>query len=170
MTERSLYELFGVTRSASPELIRAAYVDLARQHHPDAPDGSHERMQQLNDAWAVLGKPAARAAYNSTLPASVDHAEVHDRWEPAHEDEDMAIEDDGGSPVAGVARAVITFAPLCFVVGLVIFGFGVVLQVSAVVQSGLMVLLVSLIAFLMAPFLAMGASINRGTVAEFDNE
>ena len=169
MSDVSFYELLGVSPTASPELIRAAYVDLARRHHPDAEDGSHERMQQLNDAWAVLGEPEARSVYDSTLAPTYVETQVRDSWQPAHDDDEL-FEDAGGSPVAGVARVVITFAPLCFVAGLIVFGFGVVLQVAAVVQTGLIVLLFSLIAFVLAPFLAMGASINRGTVAESDIE
>ena len=59
-----LYEVLQVRRSAEPEVIRAAYRALARKHHPDF-GGSPERMAVINDAWAVLGNEAQRAAYDA---------------------------------------------------------------------------------------------------------
>lgn len=59
-----LYEVLQVRRSAEPEVIRAAYRALARKHHPDF-GGSPERMATINDAWAVLGNQARRAAYDA---------------------------------------------------------------------------------------------------------
>jgi curved DNA-binding protein CbpA len=59
-----LYEVLQVRRGAEPEVIRAAYRALARKHHPDF-GGSPERMAMINDAWAVLGDQAQRAAYDA---------------------------------------------------------------------------------------------------------
>jgi curved DNA-binding protein CbpA len=64
-----LYEVLQVRRGAEPEVIRAAYRALARKHHPDF-GGSPERMAAINEAWAVLGDPAQRAAYDSGPQAS----------------------------------------------------------------------------------------------------
>jgi len=59
-----LYEVLQVRRGAEPEVIRAAYRALARKHHPDF-GGSPERMAVINNAWAVLGNEAQRAAYDA---------------------------------------------------------------------------------------------------------
>jgi curved DNA-binding protein CbpA len=59
-----LYEVLQVRRGAEPEVIRAAYRALARKHHPDF-GGSPERMASINEAWAVLGNQAQRAAYDA---------------------------------------------------------------------------------------------------------
>ena len=59
-----LYEVLQVRGGAEPEVIRAAYRALARKHHPDF-GGSPERMAAINEAWAVLGDPAQRHAYDS---------------------------------------------------------------------------------------------------------
>jgi len=68
-----LYEVLQVRRGAEPEVIRAAYRALARKHHPDF-GGTPERMAAINEAWAVLGDPAKRAAHDSlpqpSAPAS----------------------------------------------------------------------------------------------------
>lgn len=68
-----LYEVLQVRRGAEPEVIRAAYRALARKHHPDF-GGAPERMATINEAWAILGDQARRAAYDAgslgTAPAS----------------------------------------------------------------------------------------------------
>lgn len=65
-----LYEVLQVLRGAEPEVIRAAYRALARKHHPDF-GGAPDRMAAINEAWAVLGDPARRAAYDVGPPANV---------------------------------------------------------------------------------------------------
>lgn len=175
MTTQSPYDVLGVAVAATEAEIRAAYVEHARKHHPDAPGGSHERMQMVNDAWAVLGDVEARAALDAKLSGQNKPLPREDAWVVAGDGTALDDWEHGdfesrGAPVVGVAKGVITFAPICFLAGLVIFVLGVVLQVAAVVQIGLVVLLFSLVAFLMAPFLAMGASIQRGSVAESGDE
>ena len=59
-----LYVVLQVNRRAEPEVIRAAYRALARKHHPDFGGGARE-MALINEAWAVLGDPARRAAYDA---------------------------------------------------------------------------------------------------------
>ena len=66
------YAVLGVRRGASTEEVRRAYLGLARRHHPDANAGggpaaraaAERRMQEVNAAWAVLGDPARRAAFD----------------------------------------------------------------------------------------------------------
>lgn len=61
-----LYRILQVDPIADPEVVEAAYRQLARKYHPDVyrePD-AHERMQALNDAFAVLRDPTKRLAYD----------------------------------------------------------------------------------------------------------
>ena len=61
------YEILGVHEKAEPEVIRAAYRQLMRMYHPDmhqSDPGSHERAKLINEAYAVLGDPGNRAAYD----------------------------------------------------------------------------------------------------------
>jgi curved DNA-binding protein CbpA len=58
-----LYKLLQVDPQADAIVIRAAYHALARKYHPDA-GGDLKRMVQLNAAWAVLGDPVSRSAYD----------------------------------------------------------------------------------------------------------
>jgi DnaJ-class molecular chaperone len=69
------YQALGVTVSASSTEIRRAYVQLARQYHPDmhARAGpvslalAEQRMCELNLAWETLGEPSRRADYDRAL-------------------------------------------------------------------------------------------------------
>ncbi len=65
------YRTLQVDPDAEPEVIIAAYRKLAGKYHPDlnsSPDAVG-RMQEINAAYAILGDPAQRAAY--------DHARGH---------------------------------------------------------------------------------------------
>jgi molecular chaperone DnaJ len=63
-------------------VIRAAYVRLAKQHHPDA-GGATERMVALNEAWAVLGDSGRRATYDRARRATPVRQLVRAaRWDP----------------------------------------------------------------------------------------
>ena len=65
------YAILQVDPRAELGVIRAAYRALARRHHPDVDGGSHDRMTALNNAWAVLRDPVARAAYDRQRAATV---------------------------------------------------------------------------------------------------
>lgn len=63
------YETLQVTRSASVEVIRAAYRILAQRHHPDVNPSveAESLMKSINKAWAVLSDPAMRAEYDKQI-------------------------------------------------------------------------------------------------------
>lgn len=66
------YDVLGVKPSASDVEVRAAYVALARFHHPDRVPAerrreAEDRMRAINAAWHVLGDPTRRAAYDAEL-------------------------------------------------------------------------------------------------------
>jgi curved DNA-binding protein CbpA len=60
----NFYKVLQVDPEAEPEVIRAAYVSLAKKYHPDMGLGAAHRMVKINEAWDVLGDPARRAAYD----------------------------------------------------------------------------------------------------------
>lgn len=70
MATYSHYDVLGVPVSATQAEVRAAYRAAARDHHPDA-GGDAGRMRALNVAWAVLGDPVRRAAYDRSLARGI---------------------------------------------------------------------------------------------------
>jgi hypothetical protein len=66
----NLYEILGVSPDATPEQIKQAHRQVAKQFHPDLhPDDSEadEKMKWANQAYTILGKPDKRADYDRQL-------------------------------------------------------------------------------------------------------
>jgi hypothetical protein len=74
------YEALGVPQGSEAGEIRRAYLAAARRFHPDFHAGADEatrranasKMQELNQAWEVLGDPASRIAYDRALLSASD--------------------------------------------------------------------------------------------------
>ena len=62
----TLYDVLGVDHQDTAPMIRRAYRDLARRHHPDS-GGELRHMMAINEAWHVLGDPERRASYDTQL-------------------------------------------------------------------------------------------------------
>ncbi len=64
--ERDLYQILQIDPAAEQEIVQAAFKRLALKHHPDRNQAldAHQRMQELNDAYALISDPAQRAAYD----------------------------------------------------------------------------------------------------------
>ncbi|ESQ40620.1 hypothetical protein EUTSA_v10014343mg [Eutrema salsugineum] len=75
--ERSLYEVIGVERTATPQEIRKAYHKLALRLHPDKnqdDEEAKEKFQQLQKVMSILGDEEKRAVYDQT--GSFDDADL----------------------------------------------------------------------------------------------
>jgi len=64
VNRRNYYRVLHVQPDAPAEVVKAAYRVLISRHHPDQ-GGDHELTVLLNEAWAVLGDPVKRAAYDA---------------------------------------------------------------------------------------------------------
>jgi len=72
---RSFYDILEVLPSASTAEIRASYLKLAREYHPDrVPEyltklraDAEEKVKEINEAWSVLSDPARRRKYDLKL-------------------------------------------------------------------------------------------------------
>lgn len=63
----NLYQVLGVSSSASPAEIKAAFKRLAIQYHPDKNAGSaaaEEQFKTINHAYQILINPASREDYD----------------------------------------------------------------------------------------------------------
>jgi curved DNA-binding protein CbpA len=66
------YKVLQVLPTAEQEVVRAAFRALAFKYHPDheASSRASRRMQELNEAYALVRDAAARAAFDrSQVPA-----------------------------------------------------------------------------------------------------
>ena len=61
------YKTLELQQTATQTDIKQAYHRLAKQHHPDSrgrEPSDHERIAQINQAYEILGDPAARKRYD----------------------------------------------------------------------------------------------------------
>ena len=75
------YSVLGVPSTASRDTIHAAWKALLRQYHPDANHGADvsARAKEINEAYSVLGKKEARAAYDRSQIRPSAHRSTTDR-------------------------------------------------------------------------------------------
>jgi hypothetical protein len=163
------YEELGVTPTASPAELRAAYLALARAHHPDTMGDAGERdrqvaaarMARVNAAWTVLSDPARRAAYDARLdlgaapPTNVRDPGQHFTPFDDGDDIDPRLLDDtpSGAPTLPRAAAFVPVVLGAIGVGMVLFG--ALLAFGGLLIAGFFVLALSGLSFLGLPFLAL---------------
>lgn len=79
------YKVLQVDPEADPEVIQAAYRRLALKWHPDVAPGAEAatRMAAINRAWAVIGDPARRAAFDRERVAAGRPADPSPQHSPS---------------------------------------------------------------------------------------
>lgn len=91
---KDYYSILHVLPSAEIDVIKAAYKALARKYHPDTFTGDKayagKRMQEINDAFGVIGDPDKRKKYDAERKA----ANQEDDYSENGEDVDAKTEED----------------------------------------------------------------------------
>ena len=66
MQYKDYYQILGVEKDTSAEVLKKAFRKLARKYHPDVSKEADAdvRMREINEAYAVLSDPEKRAAYD----------------------------------------------------------------------------------------------------------
>ena len=89
MPQADFYEIFGVPSSASQEEIKAAHRELVKRYHPDIYSTEDdkaratERLQAINEAYAVLGNAERRKEYDDSRVEPPRRAEPAAQERPA---------------------------------------------------------------------------------------
>ena len=164
----SLYEVLGVAPTARPAEVRQAYLDLARAHHPDRRGGDAARMRAVNEAWATLGDPIRRAAYDRTLGAPPSAAPPSDPG-PVHRGDDgddllADLADDSPIGERVVLPRWLSLLPVAvFAASIGATVAGLLFASSAALGAAIALFLLSCAMFLAAPFVALMSSrrVNR---------
>jgi curved DNA-binding protein len=90
--ERDLYEILGVSRSASADELKSAYRKLAKKYHPDVNPGNkaaEEKFKEVTAAFEVLSDDTRRKLYDEfgadSLRSGFDarRADEYRRWRSA---------------------------------------------------------------------------------------
>jgi len=91
---KDYYSILHVLPSAEIDVIKAAYKALARKYHPDTFNGDKayagKRMQEINDAFGVIGDPDKRKKYDAERKA----ANQEDEFTSNDNDVDTRLEED----------------------------------------------------------------------------
>ncbi len=64
--DRNYYDALEVERTADDAALKKAYRKAALIHHPDK-GGSHEKFQQIYEAFQVLSDPVKRSDYDKVF-------------------------------------------------------------------------------------------------------
>jgi molecular chaperone DnaJ len=70
--QNDLYEVLGVSKDASQEEMRRAYLKLAKEFHPDKTGGDREaedKLKEINAAYDTLKSPEKRKKYDQERDA-----------------------------------------------------------------------------------------------------
>ncbi len=74
MSDKSYYEILGVSKTATEDELKSAYRKLAIKYHPDKNKGdkeAEEKFKEATEAYEVLRDPKKKAAYDQFGKAGV---------------------------------------------------------------------------------------------------
>jgi curved DNA-binding protein CbpA len=164
------YEVLGVSTSATAEEIKRAYRRMARRYHPDVAATDDSIMQRLNQAWAVLGDPAQRLAYDRTLGIGSSNGSLRTaRPSPPPPAAPIVVDDEGEAdwgpepePPPGTKRDLWLFVPLGLLgLAAVNVGLGGWFMEGAFLGFAIICFALALLAFALVPILTLRRQARR---------
>jgi curved DNA-binding protein CbpA len=176
--EGSLYDRLGVAADAAVPDIRRAWLQRARENHPDfhsdadAPTRARieREMQSINEAWGVLGDPERRRRYDEGLRVATSGSGGRQAPGPARydfvpyddgdDDIDAARFDDEGVEGTEVSRSIQVAPIVCLLGGLAGVIVGVIIGLGFLIAVGIVGLVLAGVGFLAAPIVAISRSIR----------
>ena len=164
------YDTLQVSPDATQAELRKAYLNLARSNHPDQfgatdqREAAQVRMQEINEAWNVLGVAHKRHEYDKLhqVRSSTD--------EPMRGNRDFRPFDDDFDPIDRIdfdldptvttgsrtlPRWMAFMPPLLVVFGVLFFGFGMMVRATEIIAFAAAAVVLGGICFLLLPLLAM---------------
>lgn len=136
------YDVLGVRPDATPAELRRAYLERARQHHPDA-GGRAEAMTAVNEAWAVLSDPVRRRVYDLELGVQRVGADPPPRFRVPFDADPADLLDDRPIVVARAPGPLPLLPPGLFLASVAIGCVGLVLDAPVVLGGAAVVFLLS---------------------------
>ena len=82
MDNQNFYDILNVSKHASPEEIKKAYRELAKQYHPDknkAPDAA-EKFKMISLAHEVLSNPTKKQQYDDARRTGCSYDSSDNSW------------------------------------------------------------------------------------------
>ena len=154
------YAVLGVDDAAAHDDIRRAWLAAARAHHPDR-GGDPARMQAVNEAWAVLGDPARRRAWDR------EHGRVPPSTEPGPEapdlDPDLDLDLLDPRPLVEPRRSPFDLAPVgLFALAIVVGCLGLALDAPPMLGGAVFLFFLSCLAVVGAAMLSMRRGVRAG--------
>ena len=73
--EKNYYSILGLERTATPEQIKEAYRELAKQYHPDITGGTTkdaEKFRDVMEAYGILSVKESRVNYDLSMKRNPD--------------------------------------------------------------------------------------------------
>jgi hypothetical protein len=165
----SHYNVLGIAPGATQDEVKRAYHRRARELHPDIRAGvGGAAMAEVNAAWAVLGNPVRRRAYDRELSLASKAGEATNDPRRRVDLEDVAGEadlavlltpDPDPPPRPSDALVLVPVALLAVAAGCL--GLAAMTEATVLLLAAVVLFAVATTAFLAAPLVVLRRAVRR---------
>lgn len=161
--------MLGVSTSASAAEIKRAYRMQARRHHPDVSGADDDAMRALNQAWATLGDPARRRAYDRMLGIGAPNGSSPPRSSEPPASPPIVVDEEGEAdwgpepePGPGTKRDLWLLVPVGLLVCAALsVGLGGLLYAPVLLGMAVFFVALALFGFVLVPILTLRRQARR---------